>query len=61
MNLKMIRSSPQGVQVFDHKAIPLAGADIARLEFGNWTKTSQDIPLVVTRHGQESIQTLADQ
>ena len=57
----MTRSGPQGVQVFDHNAIPLAGADIAQLQFGNWTNASQDIPLVVTHDGQRSTQTLADQ
>ena len=61
VNLKMTRSGPQGVQVFDHNAIPLAGADIAQLQFGNWTNASQDIPLVVTHDGQRSTHTLADQ
>ena len=61
VNLKMTRSSEQGVQVFNHNAIPLAGGDIAQLQFGNWTNTSQGIPLVVTHDGQQSTQTLADQ
>ncbi len=61
VNLKMTRSSEQGVQVFNHDAIPLAGGDMAQLQFGNWTNTSQGIPLVVTQDGQQSTQTLADQ
>ena len=61
VNLKMTRSSPQGVQSFDHQAIPLAGADLAQLQFGNWTNSSQGIPLLVTHDGQRSTQTLADQ
>ena len=61
VNLTLTRSSPQGVHVFDHNAIPLAGADIAQLQFGNWTNTSQGIPLVVTHDGHQSTETLADQ
>jgi hypothetical protein len=61
VNLKMTRSSPQGVQVFDHNAIPLAGVEIDQIQFGNWTNTSQGIPLVVTRDGQQSTQALTDQ
>ena len=61
VTLKMTRSSPQGVQVFDHDAIPLAGGDMDQLQFGNWTNTSQGIPLIVTHDGQHSTQTLADQ
>ena len=61
VNLKMTRSSQQGVQVFRHDAIPLAGGDIAQLQFGNWTNTNQGIPLVTTHNGQQSTQTLANQ
>ncbi len=61
VNLKMTRSSQQGVQVFNHDAIPLAGGDRAQFQFGNWTNTNQGIPLVVTHHSQQSTQTLADQ
>jgi hypothetical protein len=61
VNLTMTRSGPQGVQVFTHDAIPLAGGDLAQLRFGNWANTSQGIPLVITHHGQQSTQTLADQ
>ena len=61
MNLKMTRSGEQGVQVFSHDAIPLAGGDTAQLQFGNWTNTSQGIPLVITQNGQQSTQTLPDQ
>ena len=57
----MTRSSEQGVQVFNHDAIPLAGGDRAQLQFGHWTNTSQGIPLVITHHGQQSTQTLTDQ
>ena len=38
MNLKMTRETEQGVQVFSHNAIPLAGGDTAQLQFGNWTQ-----------------------
>jgi hypothetical protein len=61
VDIRMTRSSPQGVRVFEHKAIPLAGVETDQLQFGNWTTTSQGIPLVVTHNGQESIETLADQ
>ncbi len=61
VNLKMTRSSPQGVQVFNHQAIPLAGGDRDQLLFGNWTNTNQGIPLVITHQGQQSTQTLPDQ
>ncbi len=61
VNLKMSRESEQGVQVFSHNAIPLATGDVAQLEFGNWTSTSQGIPLVTTHGSQQSTQTLANQ
>ena len=61
VNLKLTRSSEQGVQVFDHNAIPLVGGDSAQLQFGTWTNTSQGIPLVVTKAGVRSTQTLTDQ
>jgi hypothetical protein len=61
VNLKMTRSSEQGVQVFDHNAIPLTGGDTAQLQFGNWTNPHQDIPLVITHQGQQTTQTLTDQ
>ena len=49
------------MQVFSHHAIPLAGSDTARLQFGNWTNASQAIPLVITHNGQQSTQTLTNQ
>jgi hypothetical protein len=61
VNLTMTRSSPQGVQVFNHDAIPLTGGDLAQLQFGNWTNTSQAIPLIINHDGQQSTQTLANQ
>jgi hypothetical protein len=61
VNLKMTRSSEQGVQVFDHNAIPLTGGDSAQFQFGSWTNTTQGIPLVVTHNGQQTTQTLANQ
>jgi hypothetical protein len=61
VNLTMTRSSPQGVQVFNHDAIPLAGGDRAQLQFGNWTSTSQGIPFLITHNDQQSTQMLADQ
>jgi hypothetical protein len=61
VNLKMTRSSEQGVQVFNHNAIPLAGGDKDQLQFGNWTNTSQGMPLVITHNGQQSTQTLNNQ
>jgi hypothetical protein len=60
VNLRMTRSSELGVQIFDHDAIPLAGADRAQLQFGNRTNASQNIPLVVTYNVQQSTQALAD-
>jgi hypothetical protein len=61
VNLKMTRLTEQGVQVFRHNAVPLAGGDTADLQYGNWTSTSQGIPLVTTHNGQETTQTLTDQ
>jgi hypothetical protein len=61
VNLKMTRLTAQGVQVFSHDAIPLAGGDTAELQYGNWTSTSQGIPLVTTHNGQPSTQTLTNQ
>jgi hypothetical protein len=61
VNLQMTRSTEQGVQVFRHNAVPLAGGDTAELQFGNWTNTSQGIPLVTTHNGQQSSQTLTNQ
>jgi hypothetical protein len=61
VNLKMTRMTEQGVQVFSHNAIPLAGADTAQLQYGTWTSTSQGIPLVTTHNGQQSTQTLTNQ
>jgi hypothetical protein len=49
------------VQVFSHHAILLAGGDTAELQFGNWTNTSQGIPIVTTHNGQQSTQTLTNQ
>jgi hypothetical protein len=57
----MTRSTEQGVQVFDHGAIPLTGTNKDQLQFGNWTSPNQGIPLIVTRNGQQSTQTLANQ
>jgi hypothetical protein len=42
-------------------AIPLAEGDIVDLEFGNWTNTSQGIPLVTTHHGHQTTETLTNQ
>jgi hypothetical protein len=61
VNLKMTRSSEQGVQVFNHDAVPLDGGDPAHLQFGNWTNSSQGIPLVISHDGQQSTQVLNDQ
>jgi hypothetical protein len=61
VNLQMTRFTEQGVQVFSHGAIPLTGGDTAELQFGNWTNTSQGIPLVTTHNGQQSTQTLTNQ
>jgi hypothetical protein len=61
VNLQMTRETEQGVQTFTHNAIPLAGNDTAQLQFGNWTSTSQGIPLVITHNGQQSTQTLTNQ
>jgi hypothetical protein len=61
VNLQMTRLTEQGVQVFRHDAIPLAGGDTAELQFANWTSPGQGIPLVTTHTGQRSTQTLTDQ
>jgi len=61
VNLQMTRETEQGVQTFSHDAIPLAGGDTAELQFGNWTNTSQGIPLVTTHNGQQTTQTLTNQ
>ena len=61
VNLKMTRSTEQGVQVFRHQAIPLPGGDIAQFRFGNWANTNQGIPLTTTHKGQPTTQTLANQ
>jgi hypothetical protein len=61
VNLQLTRSTEQGVQVFSHNAIPLAGSDTANLQFGNWTNTSQSIPLVITQNGQQSTEMLTNQ
>jgi hypothetical protein len=61
VNLQMTRETEQGVQVFRHSAIPLAGGDTAELQFGNWTNTSQGIPLVTTHNGTQTTQMLTNQ
>jgi hypothetical protein len=61
VDLQMTRLTEQGVQVFSHNAIPLSGGDSAELQYGNWTSTSQGIPLVTTHNGQQSTQTLTNQ
>jgi hypothetical protein len=61
VNLKMTRSSEQGVQVFNHDAVPLQGGDRAQLQFGNWNNANQNIPLLITHNGQQSTQTLTNQ
>jgi hypothetical protein len=61
LDLKTTRSTRQGVQGFSHNAIPLAGGDTAELQIGNWTNTSQGIPLLTTHNGQQTTQTLTNQ
>jgi hypothetical protein len=61
LNLQMTRETEQGVQVFSHSAIPLAGGDTAELQFGNWNNTSLGIPLVTTHAGEQTTQTLTNQ
>ena len=61
VNLQMTRSSDQGVQVFNHNALPLQDGDRAQMQFGNWNNASQNIPLVITHNGQQSSQTLTNQ
>ncbi|MEV0794412.1 hypothetical protein [Kribbella sp. NPDC050459] len=58
VNLKMTRSTQQGVQQFTHTAIPLTGGDTIDLQFADWTNPSQGIPLVTTHNGQQTRQTL---
>jgi hypothetical protein len=61
VNLQMTRSTEQGVQAFNHNDIPLGNGDNADLEFGDWTNTTQGIPLVITHNGQQSTQILSNQ
>jgi hypothetical protein len=61
VNLKMTRETEQGMQVFSHDAISLAGRDTAELQFGKWTNSNEDIPLVTTHNRQHSSQTLTNQ
>ena len=61
VNLTMTRSSEQGVQVFNHDGISLAGGELAQLQFGSWTNTNQSIPFVTNQDGRRSTQTLNDQ
>jgi hypothetical protein len=61
VNFKMTKETEQGVQVFNHSGIPLVGGDLAQFQFGNWTSTTQAIPLVTSHNGQQSTQTLANQ
>jgi len=35
--------------------------DRAQLQFGNWTTSTQGIPLVLSHNGQQTTQVLADQ
>jgi hypothetical protein len=61
VDLKMTRYTEQGLQVFTHNAIPLAGGGTAGLEFGSWTDTRQGIPLVTTHGKQQSTETLRNE
>ncbi len=61
VNLKMTRETEQGMQVFNHSAIPLTGGDQAQLQFGGWTSASPTIPLVTSHNGQQSTQALTNQ
>ena len=38
-----------------------SGGDLAQLHFGDWTSTTQGIPLIINHDGQQSTQTVADQ
>ncbi len=61
VNLQMTRETEQGVQHFSSNAIPLPGGAAAELQFGNWTNTSEGIPLVITHNGQQTTETLTNQ
>ena len=57
----LTRYSITGVDGFSHNAIALGPADIADLQFSNWTNPEQGIPLVVTDAGHSTTQTLTNQ
>jgi hypothetical protein len=61
VSFEMTRYTKQDTRVFRHNGIPLVGGDTAQLQFGNWTNTTQGIPLATTHKGQRSTQTLTDQ
>jgi hypothetical protein len=61
VHLKMTRETEQGVQVFNHAAVPLASGDLVQLQFGNWTGDGQTIPLTTTHNGQPSTQSLTNE
>jgi len=61
VDLKVVRETPRGVQVFSHDGVGLAGGDKAELEFGHWANPTEGMALVTTHAGQRSAQTLADQ
>jgi hypothetical protein len=60
VSLQMTREDGQGVQVFKHSGISLAGGDQATLKFGDWAN-GQPLPLVVTHAGNQTTQNLTDE
>ncbi len=61
LDLKLTRSTGQGVQVFNHEAISLAGGETAEFYFGGWTSINQGLVLTTTQDGQRSTRTLSNQ
>jgi hypothetical protein len=61
VTLQMTRSTEQGVQHFQHAAIPLGGGDSIELRFAQWTDPSQGIPLVTTHDGHQTTQVLRNE
>ena len=61
VNFKVTRETERGIEVFQHKAIPLGSGDAARVQFGSWAAPTGTMPLVTVHDGQQSTQDLANQ
>jgi hypothetical protein len=59
VNLQMTRYTASGPLTFDGN-FPLIGGSSADLSFGDWSGAGQNMPLVTTDHGNQTIQTVDD-